>query len=174
MRFGDFEQRARRILIISLLFLVPVAQALLPIDDPDIWWRLRTGEWIATHHAVPYAEYFSANDIGKSWIEYSWLFALLVYWVHSYLGLVGLVYFVVLMGYAIAYAAYRLIRTAGLPFLVQVALLAMALGTMKSVMTPRPWLITILFFALELFVIYRARTTGNTRLVWFLPILFGV
>ncbi len=172
MRFSDCEQSARRTLLLSLIFLVPASQALLPIDDPDIWWRLRVGEWIVEHHGVPYAEYFSADDIGKPWIEYSWLFALLAYWVHSYFGLVGVVYFIVLMGYAIAYVVYRLIRGAGLPFQAEAALVAMALGPMKSLMTPRPWLLSIFFFALELFLIYRARTAEKTQRLWLLPVLF--
>jgi len=154
------------------MFLVLAVQAMLPIDDPDIWWRFRMGEWIATHRAVPYVDHFSANDMGKPWIEYSWAFALMVYWIHSSLGLVGIVYFIVLLGILVAYAAYRLIRGAGLPIQAEVALVAMALGAMKSLMTPRPWLITMLFFAIELLIIYRARTTEKTRLLWFLPVLF--
>lgn len=162
----------RRAVLLALLFLVPAVQAMLPIDDPDIWWRFRMGEWIVTHRTVPYVDHFSANDLGKPWIEYSWIFALVVYWVHSYLGLVGMVYFIVLMGLSVAYAAYRLIRGAGLPIHAEVALVAMALGAMKSLMTPRPWLITILFFALELNILYRVRTTEKDKLLWLLPILF--
>lgn len=170
----DSEAAIRRAVLLALMFLVPAVQAMLPIDDPDLWWRFRMGEWIVTHRTVPYVDHFSANDMGKPWIEYSWVFALIVYWVHSYLGLVGIVYFIVLMGTSVAYAAYRLIRGAGLPIHAEVALVAMALGTMKSLMTPRPWLITILFFAVELLIIYRARTTEKERLLWFLPILFVV
>ncbi len=166
------EAAIRRAVLLALMFLVLAVQAMSPIDDPDIWWRFRMGEWIVTHRTVPYVDHFSANDMGKPWIEYSWVFALIVYWVHSYLGLVGMVYFIVLMGSAVAYAAYRLIRGAGLPIQAEVALVAMALGAMKSLMTPRPWLITILFFALELHIIYRARTAENDRLLWLLPILF--
>jgi len=168
------ESAVRRAVLLSLMFLVLAVQAMSPIDDPDIWWRLRLGEWIVNHRAVPYVDYFSANDVGTHWIEYSWVFALIVYWVHLYLGLVGIVYFIVLLGLSVTYAAYRLIRGAGLPIQAEVALVALSLGTMKSLMTPRPWLITILFFALELWIIYRARFTEKERLLWLLPILFAV
>ena len=174
MRFSDCEQSARRSLLLSLIFLVPAAQALLPIDDPDIWWRLRAGEWIVEHHSVPYADNFLAYGVGKPWIEYSWLFAVLVYGAHHNFGLYGLIGLVVGFALSIAFATYRLVRDSGLPLAAQAVLAGLALGTMKTLMTPRPWLISILFFAIELAVIFRARVTEKDRSLWFLPLLFFV
>src|SRR5207249_11491916 len=56
-----------------LLYLIPASQALLPIDDPDIWWHLRTGQWIIEHHWVPATDPFSAYGMGKPWVAYGWL-----------------------------------------------------------------------------------------------------
>ena len=171
MRFSDCEQSVRRTLLLSLIFLVPAAQALLPIDDPDIWWRLRVGEWVVLNHGVPSVDIFSAYD-ARPWIEYSWLFAVLVYGAHDTFGLYGLIGLVVGFALGIAYATYRLVRDSGLPLPAQVVLAGLALGTMKTLMTPRPWLISILFFAIELAVIFRARSTEKDRPLWFLPLLF--
>lgn len=102
------------------------------------------------------------------------MFALLVYWIHSYLGLVGLVYFIALTGMLLAYLGYRLIRPAGLPIQAEVVLVGMALATLKSLMTPRPWLLTMVFFAVELAIIYRARASENGKSLWYLPLLFCV
>ena len=44
------------------------------IADPDIWWHLRTGQWILEHHAVPLTDLFSLYGADKPWIAYSWLF----------------------------------------------------------------------------------------------------
>lgn len=173
MRFNDCEQSARRSLLLSLIFLVPAAQALLPIDDPDIWWRLRVGEWIVKNHGVPAVDFFSAYD-ARPWIEYSWLFAVLVYGAHHNFGLYGLIGLVVGFALGIAFATYRLVRDSGLPLPAQAVLAGLALGTMKTLMTPRPWLISILFFAIELAVIFRARSTATDRPLWFLPLLFFV
>ncbi len=172
MRLRDYELTGRRILLLALILLVPAVQAMLPIDDPDIWWRFRMGEWMVSHRAVPYVDYFSAYDTGTPWIEYSWVFALLVHWIHAYLGLVGLVFFIALTGMLLAYLGYRLIRPAGLPIQAEVLLVGMALATVKSLMTPRPWLLTMVFFAVELLIIYRARATENGKSLWWLPVLF--
>jgi len=166
------EQTVRRVALLALLYLIPSVQAMLPIDDPDIWWRFRMGEWIVENYRVPFADYFSANDVGKPWIEYSWLFALAAYLVQAKFGLSGLVYFVVALGLGIAFAAHQLIRRSGLSLQTEVVVLAMALGAMKPVMSPRPWLFTIGFFVVELLIIIRVRRSGNDRLLWVLPPLF--
>ncbi len=171
MRFSDCEQGARRGLLLSLIFLVPAAQALLPIDDPDIWWRLRVGEWVVMNHGVPYVDVFSAGG-ARPWVEYSWLFAVLLYGAHHNFGLCGLVGLVLGFALSIAFATYRLVRDSGLSLPAQAVLAAFALGTMKTLMTPRPWLISILFFAIEIALIFRARATENDKPLWFLPLLF--
>ncbi len=171
---GNSEETVRRVALLALLYLIPSVQALLPVDDPDIWWRLRIGEWIVENQAVPYVDYFSVNDVGKPWIEYSWVFAVIVYAVHAKFGLTGMAYFVVAMGLVIAFTAHQLVRRSGLPIAIEVALAAMALGAMKPLMSPRPWLFTILFFAIELLIISRARYSGKDRLLWVLPPLFAL
>jgi len=173
----DFQNKAgsvRLLILLILLYLILPAQALLPIDDPDIWWRFRVGEWIVQHHGVPFVDYYSANDVGKPWIEYSWLFALLMYWLHAHFGLAAIVYFIVAMALAISVAVHQLIRRSGFPIFAEVAFAGFALASMKSLMTPRPWLITILFFAVELLIIDHSRRTGRTRICWWLPPLFAI
>src|SRR3990172_12785019 len=117
---GRNETNPRPVALTALLYLIPSVQAMLPIDDPDIWWRFRMGEWMVEKRAVPYADYFSAYDVGRPWIEYSWPFALIVYVVQAKFGLVGVVYFLVAMGLIIAFAAHQLLRRAGLTVQLEV------------------------------------------------------
>lgn len=166
------EPAIRRVALVGLLYLVSSFQAMLPIDDPDIWWHLRTGQWIAEHHRAPFADYFSAYGLGKPWVAYSWLFELLVYFLHDWFGLAGLVYFTVAMVLLITFALHQWVRLARLPVVAEVALTALALTAMKPLMSPRPWLFTILFFVAELIIISRVRESGKERLLWFLPLLF--
>src|SRR6267142_2297371 len=157
------ELTVRRVVLVALLYLLPSFQAMLPIDDPDIWWHLRTGEWIVANHAVPFQDYFSTYGMGKSWIAYSWLFEALIYTVHAHFGLTGIVYFTVMMAMLIALSVHQLVRLARLPIAAEVILTAAALAAMKPLMSPRPWLFTVLFFSMELILVTRAREEGNTR-----------
>jgi hypothetical protein len=170
--FADRERTLRRVALMVLLYSILPVQALLPIDDPDIWWRLRMGRWIVDHQSVPYVDYFSAYDAGKPWFEYSWIFSLLVYAVHGQFGLSGLVYVIVAMALAITCAVHKLVRRAALPPAIEIALATAVLGSMKSLMTPRPWLFTILFFAIELLIVDAARRSAHRQTLWLLPPLF--
>ena len=79
LKLRDHELNFRRALLLLVPYSIPPAVAMLPITDPDIWWRLRTGQWIVERNSVPVTDVFSAFSMGKPWIEYSWLFEVLVY-----------------------------------------------------------------------------------------------
>jgi hypothetical protein len=168
----DKEKIARRTLVWVLIYLIPAYQAMLPIDDPDIWWHLRIGQWIVENHAVPFQDYFSVYGMGKTWIAYSWLFEVFVYAIFSRFGLTGLVLFNVGMSLLIAIAIHQLIRRAGFPFLLEAVLLAVCLASLKPNLSPRPWLFSILFLTLELCVLFGVRRSWNPRVLFLLPPLF--
>jgi len=168
------ETAARRAFIWVLVYAIPTFQATLPVEDPDFWWHLRTGQWIVEHGWVPMVDAFSAHGMGKPWVAYSWLFEIIIYAIYSVVGLVGIVIFTVVMSLLIALAVHALMRMARLPFVLEVVVMAVALGSLKPMISPRSWLFTILFFALELSVLLNVRRSGNTNLLWTLPALFAL
>jgi hypothetical protein len=161
-----------RLTIWSLVYLIPAYQAMLPIEDPDIWWHLRTGQWIVAHGHVPIEDPFSVYGAGKPWIAYSWLFELLVYGLHKYFGLTGLITFTVTMSLAIAVTIHLLLRRARLPFVTEVILLAVIFTSLKPLLSPRPWLFSILFTAIELILIVTLRRSRNLLAFVLLPAVF--
>jgi hypothetical protein len=138
--------------MVMLLYCIPASQAMVPVIDPDIWWHFRTGQWIFRHGQVPVTDPFSAYGMGKPWVAYSWLFEVLVYSLFTKLGLIGILVFTVSMSLIIALVLHRALRRAGLPFTAEVFFVAIALGAMSSLLSPRSWLFSILFFTLELFI----------------------
>jgi hypothetical protein len=162
----------RRVAILVLIYCLAAFQAMYPIHDPDIWWHLRTGQWMLSHWQFPATDPFSAFGTGKSWIAYSWLFEILVYGLYRNFGLSGILFFTVGMSLAIALSVHVLIRHAAFPFVLEVFLVALILVGMNPLMTPRPWLISILFFALQLIVVKNFRHTGATFSLWVLPPLY--
>ncbi|MGH7824018.1 MAG: hypothetical protein ACREQ7_02390 [Candidatus Binatia bacterium] len=166
------EKSIRRLAILTLVYLIPSFQAMLPVDDPDIWWHLRAGQWILQQGSVPTEDPFSAYGSGKPWIAYSWLFEVLVYALYDQWGLMALLLLAVLMSLLIALVVHLLIRRGELPFLPEMTVLALALASMKPMISPRPWLFSILFFAAELLVLFEARRTGRVAGLLILPPLF--
>ena len=132
------EKTLRRLVILVLLYCIPASQAMVLFIDPDIWWHFRTGQWIFSHGQVPITDPFSAYGTGKSWVAYSWLFEILVYALFTKLGLMGILVFTVSMSLLITLVLHGALRRAGLPFLVEVLSVAVALGAMSSFFLPDP------------------------------------
>ncbi|MCL4524208.1 MAG: hypothetical protein M1451_09900, partial [Acidobacteria bacterium] len=161
-----------RVAVLALLFLAPIYFDLahVIIDDPDIWWHMRTGQWIATHHALPTTDEFSQFGMGKPWAAYSWTFELLMYKLYAWFGLAGIFAYMMAMHAAILGATYWLLRTVAGDFWKAIALTAVAYFAFFDNLGPRPGLFTILFFIVQLGLLLRARRSGSfLPLLWLLP-----
>jgi len=169
---ANSEKTLRRLVIVVLLYCIPVFQAMVPVIDPDIWWHLRTGQWIVDHAEVPATDPFSAYGEGKRWIAYSWLFEILVYALFTKLGLMGILVFTVSMSLLIALVLHRALRRAELPFIAELFSVAAALVAMRHLISPRSWLFSILFFTVELFILFHVRRTDRIAPLLALPPLF--
>jgi hypothetical protein len=167
----------RRVLLLAVLYSMPVVWALhgsASLVDPDIWWHLSAGDWILSHHAFPHADPFSATCAGKPWQAYSWLFEIPMSLAYRYLGLAGICAASSLIVALFAIALHRLLFRIVPDLVVSLALAFAALMAVGPLNSPRPWLITFLFFTLELQVLVAVRRGGPARRLLWLPLLFAV
>ncbi|HSU18333.1 MAG TPA: hypothetical protein VLI45_01190 [Acidobacteriaceae bacterium] len=144
------------------------------VSDPDIWWHLRTGDVIFSSHAIPAADTFSRSVANHPWHAYSWLFDLLVSALFRHFGLPGIVSYTAGMLLCITVAVFALIRLQQEDFMVAAALTFAAMFSMYHLVSPRPWLFTVLFFFVELIVLMRARMSRDMRVLLWLPPLFAL
>ena len=142
---------------------------LLALTDQDIWWRLSTGLWILHTHSIPRTGLFS--QAASSWIDSSWGFDLLTGIAYRVFGLAGLPVLLLLLHVALAIAVFRLARTVSGNFWLAVILSALAQFCLTP-LTPRPALCSAVFLAAELALLLRARQTGNARALLWLPLIF--
>jgi tetratricopeptide (TPR) repeat protein len=61
------------------------------IRSLDLWWHLKTGEWILENRTIPVTDPFSYSAEGEPWISHEWLFGLISYLVHRVGGVSGIV-----------------------------------------------------------------------------------
>ncbi len=47
--------------------------------DPDLWWHLRTGQWIVETGHVPHVDPFSFTRAGQAWVSHEWLSEVVFY-----------------------------------------------------------------------------------------------
>ena len=165
------------ILELATATLVLVIAAYYSIDtravivDPDIWWHIRVGDWIAEHRTLPRTGILSQH-VERSWVAYSWGFDLLVSTVHRFYGLAGIFRFAIGLQVVISLAFLLAIRhIARLPWW---SLVVAALSIYAFYIEPlRPVLLTLMCFILELFVIMEAERRGDDKLLrWMGPLFF--
>jgi hypothetical protein len=170
------EQRLQivRALVLTVLFALPGIIYLhgASAADTDLWWHLRSGEWIVAHHALPQTDPFSAYGAGKFWAPYSWLFDVLFFRLFQKWGLAACAVYTAGMLTAIAAAFYRMIRRQLSDFVLAVLLTMVAMDALSPYSAPRPWLCTILIFIFEIDILMHARRTGDRRGLFFLPLIF--
>ncbi|HWB32401.1 MAG TPA: hypothetical protein VG714_04435 [Acidobacteriaceae bacterium] len=165
-----------QMMVLSLLLVAPALICLHSAcaNDPDIWWHLRTGQWIFQHHSIPRIDPFSGPDAGKPWPAYSWLFEVLTFGLLQKFGLTAIVGYSTVMMLAITTALYHLVRRMQADFSAVALIVFSACFSLGHLLTPRPWLFTILLFIFEVDILMHVRRTGRVRELLWLPLIFAL
>lgn len=160
--------------LLGLLTFAALYQAsrLSALADPDIWWHLRTGAWMLQNHAIPHHGLFS-QSASLAWVDSNWGFDLLVGAAFRAFGLRGLPVLLMALQVAIAAILFLLARGSRKNFW-QGAVLAAIAQYGVSGPGPRPALVSIVFFALELTLLLHSRRSGQIRPLLWMPLLFIV
>lgn len=158
--------------VAGALFITPhfAIQSRAFDKDPDIWWHIRVGDWIAQHHAVPRFGIFSQH-IERPWIAYSWAFDLLVSGVHNMFGLpaipVLLICLEILISLVLLLGIVRIADSFWWGWCIAtVAIFASYTDFL------RPVQLTLLFFTLELVLIFETEREGDDKLLYWMGPLF--
>jgi len=161
------ELLTTRRVFIAVLFLGILGIAARNVVDPDVWWHLKTGEWISQHKAVPRVDPFSYTRAGQPWIAHEWLFELIIYSLYRIAGPAGLI-----IAFAvISCAAFLLLylRCVGSRFVAGAITVWGALAT-ATLWGARPQIISLLIASLWLLILERSERNQNL-LWWTLPLL---
>jgi hypothetical protein len=161
------ELLSTRRVFIAVLFLGILGMAARNVVDPDIWWHLKTGEWITQHRAVPRADPFSYTRAGQPWIAHEWLSELMIYGLYRMAGLGGLIIVFAVIHCAAFFLLY--LRCADNRFVSGSITLWGALAT-ATLWGVRPQMISLLLASLWLLILERSER-NQTLLWWTLPIL---
>lgn len=137
--------------------------------DPDMWWHLKTGQWILLQ-GIPFADPFSFTFLGQPWITHEWLSEVLM-WNAFLLGkLPGLIGVFAVMGGMTFGLVYE--RCEGKPFLAALVTI-LACSASAFLWGPRPQMFNALFFALLLLILEKVRARrANEKLLYVLPPFF--
>jgi hypothetical protein len=170
------EEGLRRFIILGLLFSMPVrAIDVTLLQDPDLWWHVRTGQWIVEHGTVPGTDPLSSYGGERPWVAYSWLFEIVLYSLTRVFGLSGVIVYSVAMLFLIMSALFMTIRQLEGRIVPAVVLIASGFFViLVQAAKPRPWHFTILFSVLTIYVILLTRRTLHWQRLLILPPLFAL
>jgi hypothetical protein len=155
-------------LFVALFIITLLTMGIRESLDPDMWWHLRTGEYII-ESGIPRQDLFSYTVPENRWVTHEWLSQVIMWVVYSVGGLPGLVLFfagVIGLTFGLVYLC-----CAGRPYL---AGFIVFLAAVASAITwgVRPQMFNMLFMALFVFLVERVRTGRySPRVMWLLPVL---
>ncbi|MEO8503477.1 MAG: hypothetical protein ABI609_06225 [Acidobacteriota bacterium] len=149
----------------ALVVLLAMAWSFRPLAHDDLFWQLRTGEYVATEHRVPLTDPFSYTRLGARWISHEWGFGALVWLVERASGLVGLLgltaLLTLLVGVLVARRAVP--RSEPTEWTLLAPLLALALLSCERMLFLRAALLAAVLLAVLLLLLERWRESGKPR-----------
>jgi hypothetical protein len=135
--------------------------------DPDLWWHLRTGQWIIETGQVPHFDPFSFTRAGHAWVSHEWLSEVVFYELWKRGGAPALIVFSAIITTAGFMLLYR-----RCPAKSHWAAAATALGALTSAPSwgARPQMFTFTLASLLLWLLDSGE--NRPRLLLWIPPLF--
>lgn len=149
--------------LFSISSIVLFVYGIRSLSEPDIWWQMRTGEWIWSHHKVPTIDFISFTFEGEPWMNIKWLSEVLFYLVGNYIDPTAIN---VLCGFVFVLIAFVLyLRTKATYKSYSFLYAFLFFGFIVSIrMNGRPEMFSYLFSALYLFLFQKS--TKNIHWLW--------
>lgn len=153
-----------------LLFIVIFAVSIAIPRDLDYFWHLRNGQWMVEHGEIIRVDAFSYTMLGEPRIAYDWLadIGMYLFWdVADHTGfalLVALLCLIIFMSVFYTLKGHMYIR-----FIIIMPLLFLMI---HPSLTPRPQLISFIFFTWTVFLTYRYKRGMDKKWLLLMPIMF--
>ncbi len=146
-----------RLIFFCLFIFTCFLLSLVQLENYDIWWHLKTGQWITFNLSAPRTQLFSFASGDISWVSHSWFFQVLVFLIYKFLGgvdslilfravLVALIFWVTLKGF---------LSKVYLPVFLLTSWLFS--GLFLARIPIRPELVSAFFLALYLYILFNRK-----------------
>lgn len=142
--------------------------------DDDVFWHLSTGRLIVNTLHVPSTDVFGYMTQGQEWMPFEWGWDVMTYGIYSFSGYTGLSVFRTALIIAVFLIFYYLLKRFNVSNTFSIfSLLVLSFGMIDR-LTPRPHLMSYIFFALLIYIIceYRYFSRGGRKVLYFIPIIF--
>jgi hypothetical protein len=170
----SLKSHAIRALGVALVFsggAVFEAVGLSSLHNADVWRHLRVGSWILDTRAWPHTGLFS-QSASLPWRDFSWGYDVLAALVYGFFGLRALP--ALLMMFRVALAAVTFFLAGGRRNFWTAAAFSILAQYVLGTLGPTSEFCSVLFFAVQLILIQKVQSSGDSRWIYLLPLLFAL
>lgn len=153
-----------------LSFAVIFSLSIIPLQDPDIWFHLKSGEVILQKGLIHY-DVFSYSASGREWFPYEWLFQVTTFIFHKWFGFEALKYLMAVVITFMMFMIYRILRKIlDLQWALALAVAFYFFVSVFEFLTARPHIFAYTFLIVNLYLILLYFVKGVNKLKWSVPI----
>ena len=156
-----------RVLFLSAVFTTINVLFIRAVQDPDFWWHIRTGQWIAEHFALPAHDIYTYTVSGHLWTDHEYLTEVLMWLAYSHFGIAPIVTGFAAVTWAAFWLMFRTADGARQPYVVVGLALALAAVAGAPIWGPRAQMITFFLSCLELMWLHSFLRGRSRAIVWF-------
>ncbi|MBV6398278.1 MAG: hypothetical protein CDJEALGM_00644 [Ignavibacteria bacterium] len=142
--------------------------------DDDVFWHLATGKYVVDNNSVPSNDIFGWATANSEWMPFEWGWDVVTYFLFNIGGYTIISVFRTLIFLLLFFIYYLTFRKLGInQNLIAVFFVLIAFGIIDR-LTPRPHIISLLFFAILLYILISVRYKPDSSLkgFYFIPALF--
>lgn len=157
------------------LVLVFMAASYKISGDDDVFWHLATGRYIVENKVVPDKDVFGHITSGQEWIPFEWGWDVMTYGLYNIGGLNAILAFRSLAFCFIFFVLYMLLRKFKINSFLSIAVLFVLLISIMDRLSPRPHILTYIFFVLLLYILLSYKyinRSGYSKKLYFIPLIF--
>ncbi|MCK5706931.1 MAG: hypothetical protein KAI43_04705 [Candidatus Aureabacteria bacterium] len=166
-------QKKTNILKLSLsilFFIIITAFCIHKLFNYDIWWHLRTGEYILKNRTVPFYDIFTYSVANNIWIDLHWFFQIIVYKIWCIAGSTGLIFAVVIFINLSFFIISRSLSP-NISTTVKYGILLIAAFILEGRFFIRPELFSYVYLLLFLYVLSRSAKYSNKKIIFLLCLI---
>lgn len=162
----------------GLIFLFSIFIILLTTfkisGDDDVFWHLATGRYVVQTGTVPSTDIFGYVTQGQEWMPFEWGWDVLTYTLYNIGGYTAISVFRTVIFLLMFLLLFLTMRKFKVSFtIIFIFLTLLAFGIMDR-LTPRPHIISLLYFVLLLYIIitYKYFRRDKPGILYFIPLIF--
>jgi hypothetical protein len=152
-----------------ILFVLLFAMATRVATDTDMWWHLRTGQYISETGQAVTSDVFSYTFDGAPYKNHSTVAQVAMYWIWSLAGNFGMA----LLTSVLAVGGMFFVYLAGKGTIyMQSFVLIFGAATAASFWAPRPQMFSFFFSTIFIYLLFDYKRNGRDRLIWLIPLMW--